>query len=607
MSLLHALRQADALRAVDLALVESLQRLQPGASDVVLAAAALAALGVAQGDAALDLARPQRVVDAELTWPQAEDWARVLAGSPLVSVPARPDASAAAAPLVLENGLLYLRRYHEYERSLALGLRRVAGVPLEPAGKVSETLLDTLFPVRDATAGADHRRQAAELALRQALVLITGGPGTGKTTTIAKLLILRIAQTVQSGASLRIALAAPTGRAADRMLGSLRHAAEAMREAGVDAAMLAQLPQAAFTLHRLLGAHPDTPKVRHHAENPLPFDIVVVDEASMVDLPMMCKLVDAVSEGAQLVLLGDADQLPSVEAGDVLAAIVQATAGGKALQGLRVHLQRGWRQSASLQLAPLADAARQGDADAALALLRSGQLGNVQFHEGAADPLVAHPPLLAHWRGLADLADPALALAQAGRVRLLTALRDGPQGARTLNAWIEARLTGQRLGTPPRWYPGRLLLVTENSPRNGLFNGDVGICLADPAGVPLVWFAGGSAGVRGFHPAMLPAHEAAFAMTVHKAQGSEFDEVWLQLPQHDARVLSRELVYTGLTRARSHLHLAASETVLRTALGRHVERVSGLAWRLAAPSRQPRGSAATVDAALARAHAPWHG
>lgn len=257
------------------------------------------------------------------------------------------------------------------------------------------------------------------------------------------------------------------------------------------------------------------------------------------------------------------------------------------LQGHRVHLQRSWRQDQALDLAPLAEAVRTGNARTTLALLRAGDLSNVHFHESVEDPLQTNPDLLAHWRELATQPDPVQALAHANRLRLLTALREGPQGARSLNARIEAQLSGRRIGTPPAWFPGRLLLVTENSYRHGLFNGDVGICLPDAAGTPLVWFPGGDGTgsdgaqpVRAFHPAALPAHEGAFAMTVHKAQGSEFDTVWLLLPARDSRVLSRELVYTGITRARRALHVAGSADVIEAALARHVGRWSGLAWRL---------------------------
>lgn len=604
MSLFRALQQAGVLRTLDDALANTLRRLDPDTPDDVLAAAALASLAVAQGHAGFDPASPRQLVDADITWPDADAWMKQLAASRFVATPASPIDEAGTAPLVLENGLLYLRRYREYERRLAMQLRRIASAAMpEPGIEPIAPLFAALFP--DAH-GGDHQARAAALALHRALLLVTGGPGTGKTTTIARLLVLRIAQALQAGTTPpRIALTAPTGRAAERMAESLRRAVAQMAEHGVDPALLAALPAQASTLHRLLGTIPDSPRFRHHADNPLPFDIVVVDEASMVDLPLMCKLTEAVADGAQLVLLGDADQLPSVEAGDVLAAILGAAGAGDALSagdaaalhpllgdvpvdvgtnhlaGHRVHLRHGWRQSEALQLAPLAEAVRNGNAAEALSLLRSGTLSNVHFHEGVDDPLQARPDLLAHFRTLATHTDPAQALRQANRLRLLTALREGAQGARGLNARIEAALSGRRIGTPSAWFPGRLLLITENSYRHGLFNGDVGICLADADGTPLAWFSGdGSESVRAFHPAALPAHESAFAMTVHKAQGSEFDEVWLQLPRADSRVLSRELLYTGLTRARSVLHVAGSADVITAALARHAGRVSGLGWRL---------------------------
>ncbi|MES2858911.1 MAG: exodeoxyribonuclease V subunit alpha, partial [Pseudomonadota bacterium] len=562
MSLLRALQQAGVLRTLDHALAQSLRRLDPDAPDEVLAAAALASLAVANGHAGFDPASPRLLVDAELTWPDPEQWTQALLASPLIATPTMADDEAAPAALVYENGLLYLRRYREYERRLAMQLRRIAAQP--PRGDIAPIapLFAMLFPDAD---DGDHQARAAALALRRALLLVTGGPGTGKTTTIARLLVLRVAQASRAcAAPLRIALAAPTGRAAERMAESLRRAVAQMAELAIDAALLEALPAQASTLHRLLGTIPDSPRFRHDSDNPLPFDIVVVDEASMVDLPLMCKLTDAVAKGAQLVLLGDPDQLPSVEAGDVLAAILGAAgdgdalseedatalqpllgttaidAGTSSLRGHRVHLLRGWRQDEALHLAPLAEAVRHGDASQMLALLRGGNLSNVHFHEGAEDPLQARPGLLAHWRALATASDPADALRQANRLRLLTAVREGPQGARGLNARIEAQLSGRRIGTPPAWFPGRLLLVTQNNYRHNLFNGDVGICLPDADGTPLAWFPGsGSEAVRAFHPAALPAFESAFAMTVHKAQGSEFDEVWLQLPRADSRVLSR--------------------------------------------------------------------
>jgi exodeoxyribonuclease V alpha subunit len=575
----------DLPRAFDLAFAHTLARREPDADPRVIDAAARAAFAIAQGHAALDLEGDAGLRDA-------------LSVSRWVARPAADAVADPGLPLVLEGDLLYLRRYREYERRLADGLRRIAAATID-AGDIAALapVFERLFPAdaRDA-----HQARAAALALRHPLLLVTGGPGTGKTTTIARMLLLAVAQAQREGRTLRIALAAPTGRAADRMAQSLRFAVDALREAGLDPALCDALPADASTLHRLLGAIPDRPQFRHGRDLPLPHEIIVVDEASMVDLPLMCKLVEAVPEGARLVLLGDRDQLPSVEAGDVLAAIADAATTVEAasdttletlsapiatprhFHGLRVALQRTYRQADAFDLAPLAAAVRDGDADRTLALLRGGTLRNVHFHESAIDPLAPQlrDTLLAPWRalGAVDADAPseiehALGIAQ--RARLLTALRNGAQGAIALNARIEEALAGAQRDP---YFHGRLVAVTENSYRHGLFNGDLGLCLRGEDG-SVVWFRT-AAGLRPFHPAALPAHAGAFAMTVHKAQGSEFDTVWLQLPRQFARTLSRELVYTAITRARDALHLCASETVLREALSVRAQRVSGLARRL---------------------------
>ncbi len=624
MSLLSALHHAGHLRTLDHALAQSLRRLQPDTPDAVLAAAALASLAVANGHAGFDPARPRLLIDTDLPWPDADTWTQQLQASPWIAQPGDAlTASTTDTPLVFEHGLLYLRRYREYESRLAKGLTRIAAQSLQVDGiDAVRDVFAALFPhVPD-----NRQARAAALALRRALLLVTGGPGTGKTTTITRLLVLRIAQAMRAGLPLpRIALAAPTGRAAERMADSLRRAAAAIVASGVDPALCAALPESASTLHRLLGTIPDSPRFRHHADNPLPLEMLVVDEASMVDLPLMCKLVDAVADGTQLILLGDADQLPSVEAGDVLAAILGAAGPGHTLraddaqalqpllgdhtpieadaaglQGHRVQLLHGYRQDADFDLAPLASAVRDGDAGAALSLLRDGALRGVEFHEDALDPFeVRREALLAHWRSLANAPDPAAALALAQRLRLLTAVREGPQGARGLNARIEDLLgSSTRRGAGPGYFHGRLLLVTENSYRHRLFNGDIGVCLDDGSGAVMAWFPGDDPlQPRPFHPAALPAHESAFAMTVHKAQGSEFDEVWLQLPRSDSRVLSRELVYTAITRARTRLHVAGSAQVFRDALARHAVRISGLAWRLGdeASDAAPAADQTTFD------------
>jgi len=600
MSLLSRLRKHEAVRAVDLALADTLRRLRPDTDERVLAAAALASLAIAHGHAAFDPEHPQLLLgETAGDWPEPAAWREALQVSAWVSQPAAEVMADPAKPLVFEHGLLYLRRYREYERRLAARLLRLAAAPVTAFDRDAiAPLFAALFP--DAGEQDDQARAALQALLRP-LLLITGGPGTGKTATIARLLLLLLAQArTHDRDGLRIALAAPTGRAAERMAESLRQISADLRALpGVDDALCDALPMQAYTLHRLLGTIPDSPRFRHGPALPLPFDVVVVDEASMVDLPLMCKLVEAVRDGARLILLGDRDQLPSVEAGDVLAAIVdaakddvdverdavgvvvradeeRATAG---LRGSRVHLRRSYRQSRTLELAPLADAVRLGDADVALQLLQSGALSGVHYESGLLDPLhgATRERLLAPWRALQTCTDPALALRLAGQQRLLTVLREGPQGAAALNARIEEALAGSHRAP---YFHGRLLLIAENSARHGLFNGDIGVCLRDGEGDVLAWFADGAGGVRHFHPSTLPAHGGAFAMTVHKAQGSEFDTVWLLLPRRDVRPLSRELLYTALTRARDAVHLCAGEPVLRAAMGRRAQRISGLSARL---------------------------
>ncbi|MGN0860057.1 MAG: exodeoxyribonuclease V subunit alpha [Stenotrophomonas sp.] len=606
MNLWQALTVEGGLRAVDTALAHSLARLRPATDPLVLAAAALAAHAVANGHAALKLSQAGSLLDAALPWPEPGQWQQALLASPWVTTPQTLlDPSAAEAVLVLEGDLLYLRRYREFERRLALGLQRLGAAAVPP---LAADALVPLFSRLFAQPENDQQAHAAAMALRHPLLLVTGGPGTGKTTTIARLLVLLAAQAQANGQPpLRIGLAAPTGRAAERMAESLRVASARLQAQAVDGALLAVLQGSGSTVHRLLGVMADTPEFRHNADNPLPLDVLVVDEASMMGLPLMTRLVEALASGTRVILLGDPDQLPSVDTGDVLAALLRASGSGlqlpagdaRALAALlgpvavagedapgtpsparRVHLQRGWRQSEQLDLAPLASACRQGDAPAALALLRGGQQQGVHWYEDQGDALVAgRTRLLAHARSLRAAADPVAALARANELRLLTAVREGPQGAATLNTRIEALLRDGGERSP--WFAGRLLLITENSYRHRLFNGDVGVCFPDAGGKILAWFPGDAEGApRAFHPAALPAHDSAFAMTVHKAQGSEYGTVWLQLPMRDNRVLSRELVYTAITRARDALHVAGSADVLGLALARHADRWSGLEQRL---------------------------
>ncbi len=594
---LDTLLRGGWLRPLDHALGLALRRLDPPAGAAVELAAALASRALAEGHAGWPLdgaeallreLQPERPTPA---LPTPEAWAEALRASPWVAAaaaavggedaPARPAAEAGDAAgrvLCLEHGHVQLRRYREHERGLADALARLAAAPApaRPAAQAAAlaALHAALFP-----ADADPRQaEAARRAPEARLLLLTGGPGTGKTTTLARMLLMRVAAAALDGAPPpRIALAAPTGKAAARLADSLRASLERLAGA-IDPALAAAIPATARTLHRLLGWRPGAQGFRHDAAHPLEADLVVVDEASMVDLPLMARLLAALPPEAGLVLVGDPDQLPSVETGDVLAALC-------AVPGLpRVHLARTWRQAEGLDLAPLAGLVREGRAAEALAGLRAGAWRGVHWltpGTGAEDERALHAELRARalppLRALAAAADPAAALALALRLRVLTALREGPSGSRALNAWIaEALAPG---GDAARPFHGRLLMVTENSPRHGLWNGDVGVLWAEPDGALRAWFEGPD-GVRAWLPGSLPAHEDAFALTVHKAQGSEFDEVLLVLPATGARVLARELVYTGLTRSRRAVWLWGGARALEDALARRSERSSTLAARL---------------------------
>jgi exodeoxyribonuclease V alpha subunit len=608
MSLLRALHVAGCLRAVDHALAISLQRLDPATPDAVLAAVALASRAVAEGHSELRITAAAALIDAiaprrtEVALPDADSWLEMLRASRWV---ADADAGAAAVgvPLVLERDRLYLRRYWNYEVRLAHALRLRATPP------VFQDDVETLRArVSELFAGADPRQSlAALLALSSQLALITGGPGTGKTSAVAALLVLLHERALAAGlASPRIELAAPTGKAAARLSEALAAGLDRLHHAGrIDASLAQTLRLPAQTVHRLLGWRADSVRFRHDAEHPLRADVVVIDEASMVDLPLMCKLAEAVAPDAKLLLLGDRDQLASVEAGDVLAALCDAAGDGRGfppafanavsgligarvpiceepksvLAGHRVELVRSHRQDAGLDLAPLAAAVRAGDADAVIEGLRAQRYAGVRWHVDGERALPAwlHEQALPAFRAIAHSADPAQALQRARALRILTSVREGAAGSEGINAWIANAL---QMGSDAAFFHGRLLIVTENSYRQGLFNGDTGVVLRDATGVLAVWFETRD-GLRAWAPGQLPAHASAWALTVHKAQGSEFERVQLALPDRDARVLGRELLYTGITRCRSGLDLWAREDVLRLAVERRGQRQSGLSERFA--------------------------
>ena len=699
---------AGALRALDLALTRFIHRQGPETDEAVLLAVALTSERNGHGHVCLDLAgalaRPEELLtrlrdDAEigpdvraelsviLRGLTLRDWVARLSLSPAVhnrldgggeAGPA-PSREADVSPLVLagtpEQPLLYLRRYWLYEarilEGIAARLTQPLALPLMPGEVDSDAdadmraRLDALFVADD---GLDWQKIACALAARSAFAIITGGPGTGKTTTVVRLLALLQGVAIGRGQPpLRIRLAAPTGKAAARLNESI-----ASRVASLPFAAIAngervrrEIPTEVTTLHRLLGPIPDSRHFRHHAGHPLPADLVVVDEASMVDVEMMACLLDALRPDARLILLGDKDQLASVEAGAVLGDLCQRAREAHYLPATRDWLQRVTGATIPDEyLDPLG-----GSLDQAIVMLRKSYRFKPEGGIGALAALVnenrpdrpqanhrlsavlqlfdsqqeimeaglgriadirlrdTHAPefaalVLNGYRGyLTTLRDndPGDAAAQGaldqwareiiqaqGQFQLLTALRQGSWGVEGLNeriieilshaSLLALRVGPGQVGVDRQWFAGRPVLVTRNDYGLHLMNGDIGITLAVPARqddaqarrvLRVAFPAGdGSGGIRWILPSRLQAVETVFAMTVHKSQGSEFDHTALILPDTSNPVLTRELVYTGITRSRNAFTLLYREPfVLGEALERRVRRVSGIGLSIRTESR----------------------
>lgn len=466
----------------------------------------------------------------------------------------------AAKPLILDaEGRLYFHRYWRYESRLAQRLLKQAKSEIEaPPPAWLDRQLSSLFP------NAPSQRRAAQTAANQALCLISGGPGTGKTTTVAGL----IAALLAWRPALQIELAAPTGKAAARMQQAL---VEAGRRLPISPEVGKLMPATAKTLHRLLGYRADSVAFRHHRDNPLPADVVVVDEASMIDLALMSKLLEAVRPDTRLILLGDKDQLASVEAGAVLGEICAAAKQTKLEENL-VFLDRSYRFDAAAGLGQLAKAVNAGQTEEVLALLRDPAVTGITLHEQGSAGKLAIPQLqhqLQPWRRGCD---PNEGLAAFERFQVLCVHRQGRYGVAGLNRSLERGLFNSTV--MPDWYPGRPVMILENDYRSGLYNGDIGIAGGGERGLR-VFFHQQSA-IAHFLPARLPAHQTAYAMTVHKAQGSEFDEILLILPPEDSPLLTRELIYTAITRARQKVCILGSISAIEQAVSRPTQRRSGL-------------------------------
>ncbi|UCE54679.1 MAG: exodeoxyribonuclease V subunit alpha [Desulfobacterales bacterium] len=585
----------------------------PSANDPdIFLAAALVSRATENGDICLDLNDNAETIilkqenghDA-LICPKINRWVETLSVSPATGKPGEK------RPLILDSqNRLYLFRYWEYEKILTdLILKRVHDHITDLDFPRLRRSLGTHFP-KDSGEPIDWQKIAAVTAMLKKFSVITGGPGTGKTFMITKILVLLLEQV--SGGALKICLAAPTGKAAARLQESIRRTKQSLN---CDDKLKEAIPTEVKTIHRMLKPKPASPYFHYNAENPLSADIVVIDEASMVDLALMSKLVQAVPKNARLVLVGDKDQLASVEAGSVLGdicdrnnlhgvsddlrrkileltdddmnAIVKGSRPEPGLQDCIVVLQKSHRFAVGSGIGRLSRAVNRGEADEALMVLEDAPDKTIALYEmGPAEEFfdTMAKKIIDGYRAYLESEDPAAALESFNRFKIVCALRMGPFGVRSLNKLAEQVLEQQGLihldtvHTNP-WYKGRPILITRNDYNLGLFNGDIGITLPNPDAKTRelsVFFSAGDGEIKRFAIHRLPEHETVFAMTVHKSQGSEFDEVVLILPNKDYPVLTRELVYTGLTRSKNKFSVWATRSILRNTIKRKIERTSGL-------------------------------
>lgn len=604
-------REMPSFSPLDLHFARFIARISGDARPEVFWAVALVSRSTGDGNICLDLpawagGRSVKLGETSFITPAVSDWLQVLADNSAVGRPGD------YRPLILDHkGRLYLYRYWDYENILVAFIRgRVQGEGgcgdcFQGDLQLLKEKLSLLFPPETAAPGPDWQKLAAATALLQKFTVISGSPGTGKTTTVTKIMALLIEMSTDK--QMNIALTAPTGKAAVRLQ-------EAVKKTRLllpcSETVRAAIPEQASTIHRLLGSRPDSPYFRHNRENPLPADVVIVDEASMVDLPLLSKLVQALPAAAKLILLGDRDQLTSVEAGAVLGDICGASPldvfsgafidqlekmtgdnwqgslreGGSGMQDCLAPLQHNYRFGAASGIGRVSAAVCDGDGSGAISLLKTAGFGDIVWcgsGEGGFLPFLKErvmPGLRDYLQAVAS-GDVQAAFAFFEGFRILCALRRGPWGIEALNKTIEGLLTVEGLIEPDRrWYPGRPIMIARNDYQQRLFNGDVGIILPDPevGGELRAFFRESAGAVRKFLPLRLPEHETVYAMTVHKSQGSEFDRVLLILPNQDVPLLTRELVYTGLTRAKHFVEIWGAEEILRTAVGRRIARTSGL-------------------------------
>ncbi|CAK8722595.1 RecBCD enzyme subunit RecD [Candidatus Electronema halotolerans] len=525
--------------------------------------------------------------------PEPQQWRRSLLRSGVVGQPGE------TAPLILDQqNRLYLHRFHKAEELIACELLRRAKETSLADPQTARPLLERLFP--HSADRPDLQQTAAAMALLKPLLVISGGPGTGKTYTAAR--ILALLQATHNGSRpLRMALAAPTGKAAARLEESIRAARHALPDE-----LGRHVPEQAQTLHRLLGARPDAEEFRHNRDNLLDLDLLAVDEASMIDVMLMAALLESLPLSARLILLGDRNQLASVEAGSLFAdlcgsgepawspqlckelqqltgtAHVPATAGqGGPMDDSCILLRTGHRFHAGSGIGKLAAAVNNGAPEEVEAVLAAGFADlELEHCTGKEREAWLRKQMLPGFQGMAGAKSLEEGFAAMERFRFLCAVHKGPNGTEAVNRLAEEVLRRAGLINWDSDYQGRPVIILRNHYDLKLFNGDTGLLWRDQDGRLKAWFRRPDHSLHPVTPTLLPEHETAYAVTVHKAQGSEFDQVLLLLPEEENRVLSRELLYTGITRAKSRLILCADHETLAAAVRSRTRRHSGLEEKL---------------------------
>ena len=625
MTLIQDFTNAGILSELDRHLAMSLGRISGESRPEALLGAALASRAPRHGHICIELHEvSKRIPDPDLEnplpWPEPSQWRSILADSPMV----RNRQSESPTPLVLDGDRLYLDRYWQYQERLRRQLLKRAVTPPFPVH--SERLkigLDQHFP--PGQPAFSRQRIAAMMAVLKPLTFITGGPGTGKTTTVAAILALLADQAAEIDASkpLRIGLAAPTGKAADRVAESIEEGLQRLELSAAARTLLSQLKSQ--TLHQLLGWQPLTPtRFRHHADHPLPHDVVIIDEASMVDLSQWSKLLDAVRPDARLILLGDRDQLASVEAGAVLADICgpldpeHPMLSGNLLDQLHqcggiplepefqrrekpgvwdsiVPLVHTWRFGIDTGIGQVAQAVRMGDFHGAIQALNAPSNHDLHLQSPPPEPECFNHPLPPSilqtiLAALVPAIEYALkgqavqALAQLSQLRVMAAHRRGPLGLEALNQYLASALAERIPSLNPSSEPwlGMPILIRENDRSLDVRNGQTGILVRGPEGSSGLFAAvpQGNDSVRLIGLSRLPRFDPMLSMTIHQSQGSQFEHAVLVLPLNRSPILTRELIYTGITRARKQVTIVGSEPILKEAISAEVQRASGLSGEL---------------------------